>query len=65
MYQENELEISKTPHGTHDKRNIDTLTFSVILEETSTSAKTQLLWIPRETVSAVCLCGFCFVLFCF
>lgn len=59
MYQENELEISKTPHGTHNKRNIDTFTLSVSLEETSAPAKGQLLWIPRETVSVGCLCGFC------
>lgn len=59
MYQENELEISKTPHGTYNKRNIDTFTLSVSLEETSAPVKGQLLWIPREMVSVGCVCGFC------
>lgn len=61
MYQESELKISKTPHGTHNKRNIDTFTFSVDLEKTSASAKANYSGFPGKLFQLVVFAGFvCF-----
>lgn len=61
MYQESELEISKTPHGTHNKRNTHTFTSSVDLEETSASAKANYSGFPGKLFQLVVFAGFvCF-----
>lgn len=52
----------KTPQDSDVRKNIDTITFSMSLEETCVSAKATFSGIPRETVSVGCQPRVLFVL---